>query len=317
MSKNILLICPDFYDYKEKIEVELLLKGYEVVGIKERPRRWVYSLIKRFFPEFLMRYFYDWYFCNYLSVLDGEYDEMLCIRGEVISEKFLTKLTTKNPNMRKVLYQWDSVKVTNFIRIFKHFDLVKTFDFDDSEKMDLEYIPLFYGQEYEFDNLNSEIKYDIIYVGSFNNERYKVLKEIEEQCKLKNIKYYFHLYISPLDFIKLKLLSDLVVSRNDVKFNILTRDEVVSLYAKSRCVLDIENIKQTGFTMRTFEALSTGRLLVTTNCQIDKLPEFKEQYIHIDRERIELPEKVKRFEPAKSIGIERYSLKNWLECVLK
>ncbi|MFU2511034.1 hypothetical protein [Pseudoalteromonas sp. ASV78] len=317
MSKNILLICPDFYDYKEKIETELLSKGYEVVSIKERPRRWVYSLIKRFSPEFLMRYFYDWYFCNYLNVLDGEYDEMLCIRGEVISEKFLTKLTAKNPHMRKILYQWDSVKVTNFMRIFDHFDSVKTFDFNDSEKMDLEYIPLFYGQEYEFDYLNSEIKYDIIYVGSFNNERYKVLKEIEEQCKLKNIKYYFHLYISPLDFIKLKLFSNLVVSRNDVKFDILTREEVVSLNAKSRSVLDIENIKQTGFTMRTFETLSTGRLLVTTNSQIDKLPEFKDQYIHIDRECIELPEKVKLFEPVKSTGIERYSLKNWLECVLK
>lgn len=316
MNKKILLICPDFYDYKEKIEAELCERGYEVFSFNERPRRWVYTFVKRLLPKRLMHFFYDFYFLYYLGILENNYDEFLCIRGEVVSIKFLEKLRESNPNINSILYQWDSVNVTNFTRIMKYFDKVKTFDFEDSERFGLEYIPLFYGEEYYFDNLNNDLIYDLVYVGSFNNERYAVINEIKKCCESIGLKYYFHLYISFPDYVKLKFFSNLNVKKEDVKFNILTREDVVELNSKSRCVLDVENIKQTGFTMRTFETLATGRMLITTNKNINKLVDFKEQYFFMDRDNISLPDDVSSFSPKKSKAISSYSLKNWLERIL-
>ena len=316
--KKILLVCPDFYDYKDKIESELLSMGYDVTSINERPRRYIYSFVKRFFPKFLSDFFYDYYFCTYLGVLDQGYDEFLCIRGEVISESFLRKLLVKNPKMKSTLYQWDSLKVVNFLRISKYFDNVKTFDLADSKNYGLEYLPLFYGEEYSYQSNAVNIKYDIVYIASFNNERYRTLKKIKQQCERDDISHYFHLYISLVDFIKLKLFSALDISHKDVKFNILSRNDVANFNFQSRCILDIENIMQTGFTMRTFESLATGRLLITTNSNINQLTQFIGHFYALEREYLNLPvELIKSYQPKHSNFIEDYTLSKWLSKVIQ
>ncbi|BBW90323.1 hypothetical protein PS1M3_04100 [Pseudoalteromonas sp. PS1M3] len=315
--KKLLLVCPDFYDYKSKIESELLLMGYDVTSVNERPRRYIYSFIKRFFPKSLSEIFYNYYFCTYLGLLDKEYDEFLCIRGEVISEKFLKKLIIKNPNIRRTLYQWDSNKVVDFLRIVKYFDKIKTFDFADSKNFGLEYLPLFCGEEYNYQENIGNIKYDLVYVASFNNERYKTLKNIKQQCERANISYYFHLYISLIDFIKLKILSSVDVSYKDVKFQILSRNEVASLNFQSKAILDIENIMQSGFTMRTFESLASGRLLITTNSNIRQLTQFKGHFYALDRENLNLPvQLIKNYQPKPPSSISDYTLNKWLRNVL-
>lgn len=316
--KKILLICPDFYDYKSKIESELLLMGYDVTSANERPRRYIYSFIKRFFPKFLSKIFYNYYFCTHLGLLAQEYDEFLCIRGEVISEKFLERLAIKNPNIKSTLYQWDSHEVVGFLRISKYFDKVKTFDIADSKNYDLEYLPLFYGKEYSYQANNENIKYDLVYVASFNNERYKTLKGVKQQCERANISYYFHLYISFIDFIKLKFFSSVDVSYKDVKFSILSRNEIANLNFQSRSILDIENIKQTGFTMRTFESLASGRLLITTNSYINQLTQFNGHFFALDRNHLKLPvQLIKNYQPKQPSSISDYTLSKWLKRVIK
>ena len=316
-DKRVLLICPEFYDYRQKVESALVSAGYRVVSIKERPRRWLYSSLKRLVPKALTNLFYDYYFCKHLSVLDKDYDLILCIRGEVVSEKFLKKLRQRNPSARFVLYQWDSIKVTNFKRLLPYFDDVKSFDFKDCAELGLTYVPLFFSEDYLVEEKCDEPEFDLVYVGSFNLDRYRILLEILESAKKNGLKVYSHLYLSKLDYYKLRLLSGSAPHKSHVKFNTIDRDEVINLIKSSRAVLDIENANQSGFTMRTFEALAIGRLLLTTNNYITELAELKGNWALIDRGDIQLPNGIKDYSVSRPDAINNYSIDSWLASVLQ
>jgi hypothetical protein len=47
---------------------------------------------------------------------------------------------------------------------------------------------------------------------------------------------------------------------------------VAEVFARSKCVIDIQRTGQSGLTMRTFEALASGAVLVTTNEAIRNEP---------------------------------------------
>ncbi|MCM5694604.1 MULTISPECIES: hypothetical protein [unclassified Leclercia] len=58
------------------------------------------------------------------------------------------------------------------------------------------------------------------------------------------------------------------VSLEDVSFSSLSKNDVVSVVANSRCILDISHPLQQGLTMRTIETLGAKRKLITTNKNI-------------------------------------------------
>lgn len=315
---RILLIAPAFYDYHHHIVRELERRGHEVRFFAERPSRWIYSPAKKL-PARWRRSVFDQYLRSILNAVQGEvFDRILLIRGEIVAPWFVETLRQRQPRARFVMYQWDSYRVTDFRQLIRLFDTVSTFDSEDAKELDIGYLPLFHIPVYRLKDAPAHPAWDLVFVGSFHNARYRAMLDVRTQCQEKGLRFRHYLYIAPIDYWKLKLLSKHPPARKDVEFRKLDQSTVVDLYRNAAGILDIENNKQTGLTMRSFEALATGRYLVTTNSLAPHLlPDLLSQIILIDRSKIEIDPAKIRTPPAQNPGLMRYSLEEWLNRLLE
>lgn len=309
---HILLIAPAFYDYHVHIVRELERRGHTVRFFAERPARWVYSPAKKL-PAPWRENIFARYLRSVLSSIQGEqFDKVLLIRGEIVRPWFLQALRQTQAQARIVMYQWDSLRVVNFQPLLPFVDAVATFDAVDARELDLPYLPLFHIPPYRLQDAPAQLPWDLVFVGSFHDARYRTMKAVRAHCAERGIRFRHHLYLSPVDYLKLKLLSDAPPAREDVSFKTLDQASIVALYRDAAGILDIENHKQTGLTMRTFEALATGRFLVTTNpLAAELLPELASRIVSVDREALDLSADRLRHPPGWDPSLAAYSLESW------
>lgn len=314
---RILLIAPAFYDYHRHIISALESQGHEVRFFAERPDRWLYSPAKKL-PARLRRAVFDRYLRNILSATNGEvFDKVLLIRGEIVSPWFVQALRQQQSSARFVMYQWDSYRVTDFRPLVPLFDAVSTFDKVDAQELGVGYLPLFHIANYRLKDAPARPDWDLVFVGSFHTARYRTLVDVREHCNKRGIRLRHYLYIAPIDYYKLKLFSRHAPAREDVEFRKLDQATVVDLYRRASGILDIENNKQTGLTMRSFEALATGRLLVTTNplaCEL--MPELVNRIVQIDRLHLDIPVERLRQAPGWDEELMAWSIEAWVSHLL-
>ncbi|MFZ2991059.1 hypothetical protein [Ideonella sp.] len=309
---RILLIAPAFYDYHSHIIRELERRGHSVRFFAERPARWIYSPAKKLPAAWRERVFAS-YFRGVLAQIRNEhFDKILLIRGEIVRPWFLEALRLAQPAARLVMYQWDSLRVVNFKPLLPLVDAVATFDSVDARELNLPYLPLFHIPPYRLQDAPTQLNWDLVFVGSFHDARYRTMKAIQAHCAARGIRFHHHLYLSPVDYLKLKLLSAQPPAREDVTFQTLDQASIVALYRDTAAILDIENHKQTGLTMRTFEALATGRFLVTTNpLAAELLPELESRIVSLDRQSLDLNAERLRHPPGWEPALATYSLESW------
>ena len=315
---RILLIAPAFYDYHDKIVTEAAHQGHEVIFFAERPTRLVYSTAKK-----LPRPMRDWIFDSYLRsilrrVATLQFDRVLLIRGEIVRPWFIKALRATQENCRFVMYQWDSQRVVDFSDILHLFDAALTFDSGDAARLNLPYLPLFYVNDYRIDPDSSNAEHDLTFVGSFHAERYETLKAVRSTCKANGIVLASYVYIAWIDYLKLKLTSNRAPALADISFTKISQKDIVERYRRAASILDIENSKQVGLTMRTFEALASGRNLVTTNQVAQRmLPELSSRIITLQRGALSLSHEQTRHRNADSAELDKYSIGSWLNTLLK
>lgn len=309
---RILLIAPVFYDYHHHIVRELERCGHEVRHFAERPNRWLYSPAKKL-PTRWRRAVFDRYLWGLLRQIEGEiFNRVLLIRGEIVAPWFIQELREQNPGVRIIMYQWDSVRNNDYRALLSYVDSASTFDPKDADHLGIGYLPLFHIAGYRLQKIPKIPEWDLVFVGSFNEERYRTLINIREHCRQRGIRLRHYLYLAPVDYWKLRL-SGQAPARDDVEFRKLDQDTVVNLYGNASGILDIENDKQTGLTMRSFEALATGRLLVTTNpLAIKLLPELKNRILTIDRNYLNLPPDLLKEAPGWSDDLMVWSIEAWV-----
>jgi hypothetical protein len=314
---RILLIAPAFYDYHHHIVREFERRGHEVRFFAERPDRWLYSPAKKL-PARWRRAVFDRYLRGVLQQVEGEvFDRVLLIRGEIVAPWFVQALRARQPQARFVMYQWDSYRVTDFRPLVPLFDAVSTFDSVDAKELGLGYLPLFHIPSYRLQDAPERPDWDLVFVGSFHDARYRALLDIREHCRQRGIRLCHYLYLAPFDYLKLRLMSRQPPAREDVEFRKLDQATVVALYRNASGILDIENNKQTGLTMRSFEALATGRLLLTTNpLAAELLPELAGRILTIDRQHLDLPTELLRKAPGWDDGLMAWSIESWTSKLL-
>lgn len=314
---KILLIAPAFYDYHHKIIAEAILQGHEVAFFAERPARFVYSGAKKL-PQALRERLYDGHLRSILRRIVGQrFDRVLLIRGEIVRPWFVETLRRAQPDCRFVMYQWDSQRVVDFSAILPLFDATLTFDSGDAERLGLPYLPLFYVRDYRIDPDSSRAEHDLTFVGSYHDERYETLKAVRAICERAGIVLESYMYIAWVDYLKLKLTGKRAPARADVSFGKLSQKDIVERYRRAASILDIENNKQVGLTMRTFEALATGRNLVTTNQVAQRmLPELAARIVTLQRGALALTREQTRHCNAESVELDKYSIGSWLKTLL-
>lgn len=314
---RILLFAPAFYDYHHHIVHELKSRGHSVRFFAERPSRWIYSLTKKL-PTQWQRAVFDHYLRGVLKAIEGEtFDQVLLIRGEIVAPWFVQSLRKRQPQCRLVMYQWDSYRVTDFRPLVPLFDSVSTFDAVDAKELGIGYLPLFHIPIYRLKDAPSSPEWDLVFVGSFHDARYRAMLDVRAHCQARGLRLRHYLYLAPVDYLKLKLLSPNPPAREDVEFRKLDQATVVDMYRNAAGILDIENNKQTGLTMRSFEALATGRFLVTTNqLALQLLPELNERIVIIDRKQLDLPADRLHHPPGWGYELDAYAIETWLDQLL-
>ena len=121
---------------------------------------------------------------NYFSVV-------FCINGPYLSDEFYKKVRMLNPNARYIYYAWDDV--SNLIKKnhIRYFDEVYSYNIIECKKNKWNYLPVFV-QESGVGH-SKEDKYDIVFIGSLNDDRRKIADDLYEKYS-SSYRLFIYLY---------------------------------------------------------------------------------------------------------------------------
>lgn len=311
-NQKILFVSPEFFNYHKHIVQELEFLGAIVTFVPEPGENLLFKLLRKISKSLLSKTYEVIYSLRLKKIIN--YNFIFVIKGTGLTTKIIDNLRKNNFSAKFILYEWDSVKNFDFIKIAKAFDKVISFDRDDCKSFDFIYLPLFYTNSYKVisDNIEKSFVYDVLFIGTASVERLQYFKNLTNILKLSNISYYIKLHCSIWDYIKYFIKgSDLIFLTNKKIFE----KELLSLYQQSKSILDIPSGKQTGLTIRTFEALGSNKILITTNLNIVDEPFYNSSNVMLigtaEINPKKLKEKLSEI-PQKIDSIYNYSITNWI-----
>ncbi len=310
-GKRVLFICPKFFNYHKSIVQALRSMGAEVLFVPALEHTFSEKLSRRFSAGVHRRLIDSNYLKKIHTPKDCQY--VFVVKGNGISDRVIEVIRQNNPIAEMILYQWDSLRNFDYLPLAKKFHRVLSFDRADCEEYGLEYLPLFYSDDYA--NIapveDSNCSIDILFVGSATDERIDFLRRMKDNTRDRPLRIVSRLYCSKAHYLfywmRGKHNSSLTTRR-------LTTPQLIQLIRNSKAVLDVSNRYQTGLTMRTFEALGAGRMLLTTNVSIAREPFYDSDQIRIVSDivsDIDVDALISA-KPLSRLSAE-YSLQNWLK----
>lgn len=291
-NKKVLLLCPTFFGYQKVIAEGLRAQGYTVDLYDERPGNSfaVKTMLRYRLP--LHRQVVRRYYNRILDEnRDKDYDYVFVIKCESIDHEQIVKMRAAYPRARFILYLWDSLRNTpGGLEKLPDYDRVMTFDPADAQRYNLPLRPLFCMNGIpEREEEEVDYQYDIAFIGTAHSIRPRVVKQVEAFCREKGYRMYYYFYSPhPLVYLFFKLTNPdyRYITRRDVHFEPLSAAQVREIYRHSRCMLDIEHVRQAGLTPRPVDMLGVRRKLITTNERVKEFDFYRpENYLIIDRER--------------------------------
>ncbi|MBE3022556.1 MULTISPECIES: CgeB family protein [Campylobacter] len=320
-GKTILLLAPKFFGYENKIKKELENFGASVIYFDERPKNDFLTkvFIRLNFKFFIKKSIYKYYGDITLKTKKLKIDYLFLVSPETINSELVNNIKSLHPDIKTYVYMWDSIKnKKNGFELLGVADKFFTFDPDDiNVDKKIQFLPLFYVDDYK--NLKHATKspqYDISFVGTIHSDRYPIVKKLEKDFKV------FHYFYSPNRLLfglqRLFKGSFKSIDQNDIHFNSLSKDELLSIIGDSKAVIDIEHPSQKGLTMRTIEMLGAGKKFITTNSSIKKYDFYNElNILVIDRKKpiindcfLNMP-----YVNIRQDIYDKYSLNNWIKCI--
>lgn len=334
-GKNILLLCENFYNYDLAIRDELYKLGAKNVFLKNAKfflSGWgnIKGVFNFFIHPFEMR---SWTRTFEKEVLDMQFDIFLCIENACFEKRFIEFLRLKNPNIKTILFLWDTYKTQQEDRKDYRllFDKVYTFDKDDAKTYGMEYFPDFYLPQKKAD----KFEYDLSFVGTANGvatiHRFELMDFVYKFCVQNNLKAFLYLksyktfnYNSALKNLlkwlkikiygksKLQVLCDKYKDENWLHFNALDLNECNRIQASARVLLDLNHKGRQGMTINCITALAHGQKLITTNKRIMDEPFYNPDMIYIMDENNPHLEVSFWNRPNKTIDLSYLRIDNWL-----
>lgn len=272
-NKNILFISIKTFDYERHILNKLIELGSKVTYFDERPSNSI--LIKgliRINKDLISIKINSYYKKILKNITNKKFDFLFVIKGESIPRFFLTEFKRMNPNCVMIYYTWDSfINNPNALINLDIFDRKITFDYSDSLKYGINFRPLFFLDEYSKIRESIPQHQKLLFIGTAHSDRYIISQNFANWCQSKNIEYSNYYFIPSIFVFLFKYLFDKTFSNFNIRslsFKPLCLNQILNKYQESTIILDINHPNQTGLTMRTFEALGSGRKLITTNKNI-------------------------------------------------
>lgn len=324
-NKKILFLSVQTFNYEKAIAKKLKSLGAKVDYYDERPANSIFVKgIIRFKRSLYQKKINSYYKEILKKTIGTNYDSLFVIKGEVVPSFFLEEFKNRNPKCVFIFYTWDSFSNNpNAVSILKYFDRKFTFDSNDALFFNIDFRPLFFIDDYaEINKIsNGIINYNLLFLGTAHSDRYKIGNAVVNWSDEHNLKSYAYYYMPSRLVYMFKTLFDSSFYSFEYKklsFRSLSINEIVALYNESAVILDINHPGQNGLTMRTFEALGSGKKIITTNTEIKKYPFYNENNVFvIDRENIVLQKTFfdSPFIELDSVLYENMSITGWLKAI--
>lgn len=336
-GKKVLFLGQVFYDYHTKIEHALLKEGAEVVfipnkfhGVSTVSPLDLVGQLRKFFIPISKRKYKDYILSK---IKDQEFDYLFCIGGFSVTPELIDGIRKINPQIKTIIYFWDSFRTWNYENVVNLFDAVFSFDPDDAKHYNkVQYLPLFYTEDYKVNGSVTK-DLDILYIGSISylsKNRLTILKQVNEFSNQHNLSTFIWAYDSESARSKLGKIESFFKrifipefrdyinelknpSISFIKIEVLKRDEIVKLMERSKCIIDIPVPGQKGLTIRTIETLALNNKLITTNKSIVNEPFYDEKHIiAIEESDFELDLEFINMSPNRIVDVSQLELREWL-----
>lgn len=328
-STRVLLISPKFFGYEVAIKRELEKAGANVDWFNHIPgiSPFVKVLI-RFRPALLHRACLR-HVRNIVAGSRGaEYTFVLMIKGEGFSPACLEELRAAQPKAKYIYYSWDSLRnFSDGVKKLAYFDAVFSFDVRDCRaNTNIRHLPLFFTERISsIGNCSPNSRdIDLLFVGSLHADRYAVAERIISSAKaivpsLRNYCYYFYQDKGVFALRKLLDRNFRPIPVRDVKWEPLSAENVMKLFAKARIVVDVNHPDQTGLTMRTVESLGACRKLITTNASVREYSFFNPNNISVVSRSAPVLEEDFLLQPYVDVPVavyDEFRLDRWIDKIL-
>jgi hypothetical protein len=163
-------------------------------------------------------------------------------------------------------YAWDSSANKPYARTLDpYMRAVASFDPEDCRRDGYRYVPLFSSLSAPAENVAPDL--DFFYCATFHSNRPKLVGKLIEACEqahwsLKLMLFFHSRWLWYMRFAAQPMVWRLGRSLATKPFSL---HAISAATARARVVIDIHHGGQSGLTMRTFEALSVGTVVLTTN----------------------------------------------------
>jgi hypothetical protein len=309
-GKTVLLVGRDYFFYTREIAAELRRSfGATVHFVPIEPAALWYRLLKK--AGVLAAAWLRRYHRAALARLRGQpVDVVLFIQVHQIGAQ-VREYRAAFPAARFVLYYWDSLRTHDYLPYLQYFERCCSFDPQDAERVPgVSYLPLFFAERFRALRAVAPDR-DIAFVGAaVSLTRYEELQRFRSWAEGAGVSLLDYLVVSPFLYLRMLLRGRLL---RGVHFRGLGVEPLLRLYGRAHAILDLPNNLQSGYTMRTFEALGAHRKLITTNERIVRESFYTPEAICVLGQARQFPPLAfVRGAPAGDAAIERYSLRCWL-----
>lgn len=324
-NKRVLFLSVSFFGYQAEIKRAMERMGAIVDYFDERPANtfFVKAMI-RVNRNFLAGYIDKYHKRIIDQTRNNQYDFIFITKGEAISSSTVKILRETHPKAKFVIYHWDSISNNqNAISTLPLFDRVFSFEKPDCQKLGMEFLPLFFLEEYRDVAKNKNKRdIDLLFIGTAHSDRYRLIQNIAGQFTIRGLKHFFYIYFpSPILYYKMKLSDKSLrgTKKSDFQYRSISREQILDIYKRTEIIVDIQHPRQTGLTMRTVEVLGSARKLITTNAHIKEYDFYDDNNILVvDRKN---PVITDDFLNAPYMEIpahvyEKYSINSWLKTIL-
>lgn len=311
--KKVIFLSMKFFNYEETISQSISKKGFQCQLMYSEPE---YS----FFDSLIKKVDKDWFLKKtekyILSKLNdiNECDYLIINFSPNLSDKSVELFRRKFPNIKIIYYIWDSVdNFPNVLNIANCCDKVYSFDRHDCKEYGYTFLPLFYSPINSHENKEKKYDYSMIFsIYPKKVSNYLLLKNALPDKKIafkhifvpKKMYYYYKSFFKEFKVLKKK----------DVKFYSLSRKKVYDIFESSKVTIDCPLTNQRGLTMRTFEALSLGIKIVTTNEDIINYDFYNENNIFVVKNKEDVvTEEFFDLPFDYSNSMEKYSIDNFVK----
>lgn len=267
--ERLAIVGPSFFNYLEEMAQAISSSGVDCHYFDERPSNSVFGKAAIRFDRFgLTDNWTEKHVAKILKqIVSLGSTHVLLVSTEVIKPNHIEYLKSKG--IQVFIYLWDSLRNKPKLEcLLPMASAVASFDVLDCEKYGFAPINLYSSVETIASDRDLVTKeFDLYYCTTMHSNRPELVRRVLGVCGKRHWSAKLQLFFHKRWLWVLKNLSRPktlpLVSR--ITSKPFKKNDIYSATRMSKVVLDVQHPSQSGLTMRTFEALSLGAVVLTTN----------------------------------------------------